>query len=278
MKAGVYHEIEMRRTKPCTRCGRNHGKRKEDCYTFNKECKRCRGLHHFENYCLIKMYMRQNSKYSPNKMRHRNRILSPQNRHRKQNIARRNLDATYKVENEYKEDDLCLHTINKENGDNREEIFANIDCEDAEKREYKIKINVDTEANGNIIPYRIYKTKMYPQNNYGSIEIPSNVKREITTLWAVNGSKIEQYGSIILKNKHKNSPTIIAKFFICENDTAILGLRPSIQLGLVQINCSITTVETKREIKNIKKPCKWIPGQISRYWKLPRETKNTHCW
>ena len=95
MKAGVYHEIEMRRTKPCTRCGRNHGKRKEDCYAFNKECKRCRGLHHFENYCLTKMYMRQNSKYSPNKMRHRNRSQSPHNRHRKQNIARRNVDAIY---------------------------------------------------------------------------------------------------------------------------------------------------------------------------------------
>ena len=158
------------------------------------------------------------------------------------------MNATYKVANEYKEDDLCLYTINKENGDNREEIFANIDCEDAEKREYRIKMKVDTGANGNIILYRIYK-KMYPQNNYGSIEIPSNIKREITTLWAVNGTKIEQYGSIILKIKHRNSPPIKAKFFICENDTAILGLRPSIQLGLVQINCSITTVDTKREIK-----------------------------
>ena len=34
--------------------------------------------------------------------------------------------------------------------------------------------------------------------------------------------------------------------------TAILGLRPSIQLGFVQINCSIITVDTKREIKNIE--------------------------
>ena len=42
-------------------------------------------------------------------MRHRNRSQSPHNRHRKQNIARRNVNATYKVENEYnKEDYLCL--------------------------------------------------------------------------------------------------------------------------------------------------------------------------
>ena len=45
------------------------------------------------------------------------------------------MNATYKAESEdNQEDDLCLCTINKENGDNREEIFANIDGEDAEKR------------------------------------------------------------------------------------------------------------------------------------------------
>ena len=84
-------------------------------------------------------------------MRHRSQ--SPHNRHRKQNIARRNVNATYKAESEdNQEDDLCLYTINKENDDNREEIFANIDGEDAEKREYKIKMKVDTGANRNIIP------------------------------------------------------------------------------------------------------------------------------
>ena len=114
---------------------------------------------------------------------------------------------------------------------------------------------------------------MYPQNNYGSIEIPSNVKREITTLWAVSGTKIEQYGSIILKIKHKNSPTIKAKFFICENDTAILGLRPSIQLGLVQINCSITTVDTKREIKNIEDLANEYPDRFQDIGSFPGKQK-----
>ena len=129
-----------------------------------------------------------NSKYSSNKMRHR-----------KQNIARRNVDATYKVENEFKEDDLCLYTINKENGDNREKIFANIDCEDAEKREYKIKMK------------------------------------------------------------------------------AILGLRPSIQLGLVQINCSITTVDTKREIKNIEDLANEYLDRFQGYWIASQgNKKNTH--
>ena len=75
-------------------------------------------------------------------------------------------------------------------------------------------------------------------------------KRETTTLWAVNGTKIPQYGSSIPKIKHQDSPTIQAKFHVCENDTAIMGLRPCIQLGLVQIYCSVTKRET-RKIENI---------------------------
>ena len=45
----------------------------------------------------------------------------------------------------------------KEN--NREEIFTNIDCIDSDGDKHKIEMKVDTGANGNIIPLRIYKTK-----------------------------------------------------------------------------------------------------------------------
>ena len=76
-----------------------------------------------------------------------------------------------------------------------------------------------------------------------------------------------------MKIKHKNSPTIKAKFLICENDTAILGLRSSIQLGLVQINCSITTVDTKREIKNIEDLANEYPDRFQSIGSFPGKQK-----
>ena len=130
----------------------------------------------------------------------------------------------------------------KEN--NIEEIFANIDCVDFGGDKHKIRMKVDTGANRNIIPLRIYK-KIYPRDVSNKIGKPTAITREVITLWAVNDMKISQYGSIILKIKHKDSPTIQATFYICENDTVILGLRPSIQLGLVQITCSVTKKDTK---------------------------------
>ena len=54
--------------------------------------------------------------------------------------------------------ELYLYTV-KEN--NILEIFANIDCVDSVGDKHKIKMKVDTGANGNIIPLRIYR-KMYP--------------------------------------------------------------------------------------------------------------------
>ena len=51
-------------------------------------------------------------------------------------------------------------------------------------------MKVDTGVNGIIIPLRIYK-KMYPQvvsNEMGKL---TTIKKEATTLWAVNGTKIQ---------------------------------------------------------------------------------------
>lgn len=81
------------------------------------------------------------------------------------------------------------------------------------KKKHKIRMKVDTGANGNIIPFKNYK-KMYPRNIVKSTKQPISVKRESITLWAINGTKISHYGSIILKIKHKDLATIKTKFFV----------------------------------------------------------------
>ena len=53
----------------------------------------------------------------------------------------------------------------------------------------------------------------------------------------------------------------------------ILRLRPCIQLGLVQINCRVTT---KNNSRKHSQPGKWKSWQILRYWEFSREAKNTY--
>lgn len=40
------------------------GREKKDCYAFNKECRKCHRLHHFEKFCLTKTttYQDRNSR------------------------------------------------------------------------------------------------------------------------------------------------------------------------------------------------------------------------
>ena len=48
IRTGVYHKVAAKNKRQCTRCGK-----KEDCCAFNKECRRCYCLIHFEDYCHV---------------------------------------------------------------------------------------------------------------------------------------------------------------------------------------------------------------------------------
>lgn len=65
---------------------------------------------------------------------------------------------------------------------------------------------------------------MCPYNIDRNSDRPLSLKMEQTTLWAVNGTKIPQYSSIIFNIKHKDSATIQGKYFVRGNDITILGV------------------------------------------------------
>lgn len=214
-KNEIYHVVSTK-NKPCTRCGRHHKNRKENCYAFNKTCRRCNGLHHFEQYCLTNQQGRKNPKEAQNCSK--TRQGSEPNRYKKHFYQKKKSTSKEDEDDEsYENTESFLYTIGAEN-DNRDEIFTNIDCEDAGNKKHKLRMKVDTGANRNILPVRIFK-RMY-ENKYGCLTLNKlkNGPREITPryrkqdLWAANGTKIIHHGSIILKIKHKNSATIKQSF------------------------------------------------------------------
>ena len=92
------------------------------------------------------------------------------------------MNTASRTETESEQEELYFYTV-KEN--NREEIFANVVCVDSGGDKHKIKMKVDTGANRNIIPLRIYKN-MYPRDVSNKIGKLEAIRREVTTLWAVN--------------------------------------------------------------------------------------------
>lgn len=115
---GVYHEVSTK-NKPCTRCGKIHRKKKEDCYAFNKTCRRCNCLHHFEECCLTNIQGRRNLKDTSNRDKirqdnslHRAKKQTPQNGYKKQSFQKRKINTTSREDNESdQDDDLYLYTI-----------------------------------------------------------------------------------------------------------------------------------------------------------------------
>ena len=67
IRSGVYPEVTAKNKRQCTRCTKCHGK-KEDCYVFSEGCRKCHGLHHFEDYCPSKTRVRQRRNHNPKKV------------------------------------------------------------------------------------------------------------------------------------------------------------------------------------------------------------------
>ena len=123
-------------------------------------------------------------------------------------------------------------------------MFAKLDIRLSNKDRRQtadLKVKVDTGAQGNILPLRIFR-RMFPEKltaegypSHGAVAPRSN-----TTLSAYNGSKIPQYGSISLPCRYSTSEWVNAEFYIADTDgPAILGLPNSRQLQLVTLHCAI---------------------------------------
>ena len=106
--------------------------------------------------------------------------------------------------------------------DNRDEVFAKLDIKLSNKDRRQtadLKVKVDTGAQGNILPLRIFR-RMFPEKltaegypSHGAVTPRSN-----TTLSAYNGSKIPQYGSITLPCRYSSSEWVNAEFYIADTD------------------------------------------------------------
>ena len=103
-----------------------------------------------------------------------------------------------------------------------------------------LKIKVDTGAQGNILPSRVFK-KMFLDAITRQHPTPGTLTPwENTILSAYNGTRIPQYGTIKLACRYHQSDWVDAEFFVADTEgPAILGLPNSHQLRLVTLHCAI---------------------------------------
>ncbi|ELT98417.1 hypothetical protein CAPTEDRAFT_203678 [Capitella teleta] len=115
-------------------------------------------------------------------------------------------------------------------------------------KKVKLKVKADTGANANILPIRCLK-QMYPEE-----EDPTTVLQpSLAILTIVNGSTLQQIGTLNLTTKFEDSGWVTCKFFGCDNEgPPILSCDASEKLGtcIVRVSNSKNISAMKRTTPN----------------------------
>ena len=231
---------QQRETRTCGKCGRHHGPR--NCPAYGSKCEICSKIGHWKTVCR---YAAKSA--STNKKQSKPRSQS-RSRGRRHDAVREEETDDSQEENVYH---LQFNTV--ESTDSRTEVYANVEIK-LGKIPAKLKTKVDTGAQGNILPLRIFR-QMFPDKlNRDGLPIQGATTERSTQLIAYNGTRIEQHGSVSLPCQYEQSGWHEEEFFVTSGDgPAIIGLPSCRRLKLVTLHCQIEETETmnKETLKKI---------------------------
>ncbi|XP_014673072.1 PREDICTED: uncharacterized protein LOC106813454 [Priapulus caudatus] len=174
----MYVKKQFQSSKACRNCGRRHPPRK--CPAYGSICSSCDKSNHWSQFCMSKNRhkSRSNQSWGRSRSRSHDSRSRQQNRGRSQNrpCARvdhlrhnEELDAMNDQLENLSFSSLEISSIThidatETNGDKRDEIFTDIGIElpDHKNAKTTLKVKVDTGAQGNTLPLRIYR-RMFPK-------------------------------------------------------------------------------------------------------------------
>ena len=250
---------DRRSTHPCAYCGGSHPpKPKNRCPAYGSQCDACGKPNHWKKVC------RATGQQEPARFRRssRPRLLQQrprsQSRHRGPTAERRptyrqrdsSHTRVYAVEQSpslaESFDALTFDIVNV--ADTRDEVFASLSITLADKPNVPatLKVKVDTGAQGNILPLRIFRRMCPAKLDSEGFPIPGSLLPSEVQLTAYNGTSIRQYGKMTVPCSY-NSERIDTEFYVSDSaGPAILGLPSCRRLHLMEMNCEIKSVPNKR--------------------------------
>ena len=240
------HQYSQRK---CRNCGLNHSfKSRDSCPAFGKTCSNCHKWNHWSNVCQSSKHESNDNtglRHSKGKPHHRPRSTSRRRtmRHNKQHHVHSIEQDTEKTDSMYNQfDELTFSVITINSVHARDEVYAKLNIKLRNRPgSHTLQLKVDTGAQGNTLPIRIYRS-MYPECvNRRGLPKPGMLRQMThTTLTAYNGSKIHQYGIVTIPCQYEQSKWSDVDFFVVDTDgPAILGLTSSQDFKLITLHCSI---------------------------------------
>ena len=223
--AEVVHDVGTRKPKrqddSCTRSGLNHGDTGK-CPAHGHKCGKCGRPNHWARFCKTK---RSGRSGTPHRQRGRSTSSSRPSGDRRTRVD----EVTDDLET------LVFQTVSLDsiNDDQKERTQAFVTFSLSivkDKRPTALKAKVDTGAQANILPLRIYRQMDLPENS---------LKLSTTTLVSYTGTPIPQHGICSLSCTFKGE-TKVTDFFVTEAPgPATIGLPSLEEFGIITLNCEI---------------------------------------
>ena len=218
-----------------------------------------------------------NQKHSPNQVRlvveiTRNGVQKQDKEKGTCNWALPSNDTSHDDEDveELRFEEVNISTANSSG--ERDKIFADVDIK-LKGQPAKLKVKINTGAQGNILPLRIYR-KMFPENISSSssdVPFPERVTQRKTKITAYNKTQIKQYGTCSFHCKYGNQETTAEVYITEGSGPAILGLKSSRSLKMIELNCSMDIgLKQKPSVGNKEELRQTFPDRFKGIGDFPR--------
>ena len=135
---------------------------------------------------------------------------------------------------------ICVGIMIQEIKAHKDEVFAtvNVDIAGREKEETTLKAKIDTDAQGNLLPLRIYRN-MYLQNIRANSKPKSGTLNPSKIILVAYSSEIKHLGTAKIPCEFKGIKITATFYVTCTNGSAVIGLHTATQLNLVKFNLEV---------------------------------------
>ena len=113
--------------------------------------------------------------------------------------------------------------------DTRDEVFATLNVKlESKLGSHTLKLKIDTGAQGNTLRLRIY-SRMHPEclTADGYLRPGGIVKYQNTILTAYNGTRIEQFGVVMIPCQYSHDRWYDIKFFLVDTEGQVSLVYPA---------------------------------------------------
>ena len=265
--------------KNCYFCGQDHPK--GECPAHGYVCKRCKEKHHWTSQCerateflLRKQKKRGQFKPSKDKKTKDKKQSKAKSRH----DSKKTFQCTKSEDSEDGDDPILKIqnvNINMNLKSTTEQLNATVEVK---KPKANLTVQVDTGAEANLLPLRCFK-QMFPEHTSDDGKpVPCEIVnvKPFTKLSAYNSSEIKHYGAVKLLCKHASTKSWNnTDFYICESSgPIILGLKDSLQLGLISVHNKVYAVnQDNSPIKDTKDLTTKYPDRFKGLGKFPGKVR-----